>query len=161
MTETDLEIRTATTADARQVARLLGAMMAEMEEQSGGQPVAPERARVEFFDGIVAAGLARAECRYVVAAASGDHLLGVANAEILTAMPVFTPCRTLHISTAYVLPEHRRTGVARRLVEDLLGWGRAEGCEQADLNVLCANPAGLLYERLGFVEVQRKLLLRL
>ena len=47
------------------------------------------------------------------------------------------------------------------LVRELVDWGRQEDCDDADLGVLIGNPAGALYERIGFVDFKRTLRLEL
>lgn len=50
-----------------------------------------------------------------------------------------------------VHPQHRRRGFGRRLSENLLAWGAAEGATQGYLQVEEANTAGVgLYRTLGF-----------
>ena len=54
------------------------------------------------------------------------------------------------------LPQARRQGAARRLVEALLAWGHAAGAREAYLQVMAANSAAIaLYRSLGFVEAYR------
>ena len=57
----------------------------------------------------------------------------------------------LHISNVAVLPEFRRRGLARRLLETVLERADAEGASDATLEVRRSNrPALTLYEVLGF-----------
>jgi len=76
--------------------------------------------------------------------------LGLVAARIVGLTGVFAPKKTLHISAVYVVPRCRRQGLAQRLLEAALAWGRHAGCVEADLHVLVHNPARALYERLGF-----------
>ena len=64
--------------------------------------------------------------------------------------PVFLPKLSLHISAIYVAQNHRRTGVARSLIETALDWGRERRWVEADLHVLQYSSAKSLYESLGF-----------
>ncbi|NOY99477.1 MAG: GNAT family N-acetyltransferase [Chloroflexi bacterium] len=58
---------------------------------------------------------------------------------------------TWHIGNVAVLPEYRRRGIARRLVEDGLALIREHGGRMALLDVIAGNvPAYTLYKRLGF-----------
>lgn len=53
-------------------------------------------------------------------------------------------------------PGRRRQGLAKRLIDSLLSWGREHGAEQAYLQVETGNqPALALYDKLGFQEVYR------
>lgn len=57
----------------------------------------------------------------------------------------------LHINNLAVLPEHRRQGLARRLLDAVLAAAEAEGASTATLEVRRSNRAALsLYESLDF-----------
>ena len=63
------------------------------------------------------------------------------------------------IGDLYVLPEHRRRGLARRLVEHAKAWCRAQGCSAVSVTI---TPMGeqrhrlsRFYARLGFEETGR------
>jgi GNAT superfamily N-acetyltransferase len=63
------------------------------------------------------------------------------------------------IGDLYVLPEHRRRGLARRLVEQAKAWCRAQGCSAVSVTV---TPIGerrhrlsQFYARLGFEQTDR------
>jgi ribosomal protein S18 acetylase RimI-like enzyme len=84
--------------------------------------------------------------------------VGVAGAQLSALGGAFAPKKTMHINAIYVVPESRRAGIATRLLEELLAWGRAAGGEQCDLNVLANSPAKALYERHGFSAFQLKLI---
>jgi ribosomal-protein-alanine N-acetyltransferase len=57
----------------------------------------------------------------------------------------------LHINNVAVAPEHRRQGLARRLLDVVLAAARDEGACGATLEVRRSNlPALALYESLGF-----------
>jgi len=63
------------------------------------------------------------------------------------------------IGDLYVLPEHRRKGLARRLVEHAKAWCRAQGCSAVSVTITVAGERrhGLsqFYARLGFVQSGR------
>jgi ribosomal protein S18 acetylase RimI-like enzyme len=92
---------------------------------------------------------------------SPSQLIGVLEASVIELHSVFLPKSSLHIHAIYVVPEHRRSRVARSLMETAFRWGRDKGCTEADLNVLRNSTAKLLYEGLGFedfqIEMRRKL----
>lgn len=63
------------------------------------------------------------------------------------------------IGDLYVLPEHRRHGLARRLVEHAKAWCRAQGCTAVSVTI---TPVGerrhrlsRFYARLGFEQTGR------
>jgi ribosomal protein S18 acetylase RimI-like enzyme len=82
-------------------------------------------------------------------------------AQIVALAEAFAPQKTLHISAVYVVPTGRRQGLAQRLLEAALDWGRHAGCVEADLHVLVHNPARALYERLGFTVFELTMVRRL
>ena len=63
------------------------------------------------------------------------------------------------IGDLYVLPEHRRKGLARRLVEHAKAWCRAQGCSAVSVTITVAGERrhglGQFYARLGFVQSGR------
>lgn len=57
----------------------------------------------------------------------------------------------VHVNNFAVLPEHRRSGVASRLLERVLADGASRGAHRATLEVRRSNePALRLYEKFGF-----------
>lgn len=56
--------------------------------------------------------------------------------------------RRAYIANVYTEPDHRRNGIARRIMEAIVDWCRAEGFRSVSLH---ASPFGRpLYESLGF-----------
>jgi len=62
---------------------------------------------------------------------------------------VWTAARGIFIEDIWVVPEERRGGVARALMQALAQECVAKGFKRIDLNVLDWNPARGFYERLG------------
>jgi ribosomal protein S18 acetylase RimI-like enzyme len=63
-----------------------------------------------------------------------------------------------HVQSVYVRPEARRRGVAAALVAEAAAMSRQHGYDHIELDVLTSNHGALVvYERLGFVEYQRRL----
>jgi aminoglycoside 6'-N-acetyltransferase I len=61
----------------------------------------------------------------------------------------------------YVEPEHRRSGVGRRLVEAAEVWAFGRGCQEMASDALLENTLGdLAHRALGFAEVERVVLFR-
>ena len=59
--------------------------------------------------------------------------------------------RHTHIFLLYVIPEHRRRGIARALMRQAEDWARARGDRQIGLQVFQSNqPALSLYHLLGY-----------
>jgi len=63
---------------------------------------------------------------------------------------VWTAARGIFIEDIWVVPEERRSGVARALMVALAQECRAKGFRRIDLNVLDWNPARGFYEKIGF-----------
>lgn len=56
----------------------------------------------------------------------------------------------------YVAPNHRKTGVGRRLVKTAEDWARAKGCtEMASDSEVSNTPSHRAHARLGYQEVER------
>lgn len=59
--------------------------------------------------------------------------------------------RLVWIYNLHVVPEYRRKGVARRLLDEAEKWARLEGLKSIGLHVIDFNePARRLYESLGY-----------
>lgn len=66
--------------------------------------------------------------------------------------------RIAHVQSVYVVPEARRRGVAAALLGEAAAMSCDHGYADLDLDVLSSNHAALaVYERLGFVEYQKRL----
>jgi GNAT superfamily N-acetyltransferase len=63
---------------------------------------------------------------------------------------VWTAARGIFIEDIWVVPEERRAGVARALMQALARECVAKGYKRIDLNVLDWNPARGFYGKLGF-----------
>ncbi|ODT22053.1 MAG: GNAT family N-acetyltransferase [Kaistia sp. SCN 65-12] len=63
---------------------------------------------------------------------------------------VWTAARGIFIEDIWVVPDERRGGVARALMQGLARECTARGYKRIDLNVLDWNPARGFYERLGY-----------
>ena len=74
---------------------------------------------------------------------------------------VWTAARGIFIEDIWVVPEERRGGVARSLMQALAQECAARGFKRIDLNVLDWNPARGFYERIGFKWIRNWLPYRL
>jgi len=74
---------------------------------------------------------------------------------------VWTAARGIFIEDIWVVPEERRGGVARLLMQALAQECLARGYKRIDLNVLDWNPARGFYERIGFKWIRNWLPYRL
>jgi len=69
----------------------------------------------------------------------------------------FKLCRVGHIISIAVLPEYRRAGIATALMEKAMeALKNVYGCSEIFLEVRVSNtPAINLYEKLGFIKIER------
>jgi GNAT superfamily N-acetyltransferase len=152
---TSFDIRLATPADALLLAAQRVAMFRDMGRTTPAieQPLFDSCA--VYFENAVASG------EYVgwIAQLAGDPhaAIGGAGVQFRPLIPRTDPTgqfllagREGLILNVYVDPEHRRQGVARRLMETLIRWAPGAGIVRL---VLHASPDGRrLYEALGFRE---------
>lgn len=83
------------------------------------------------------------ETEYVIAQ-SGEMIAGAAGVRNIVG--------TGEITNVMVLPEYRRQGIGRMMMEEVLNRGRALGADEFTLEVRAGNAAAIgLYESLGFV----------
>jgi ribosomal protein S18 acetylase RimI-like enzyme len=87
--------------------------------------------------------------------------VGFAAANLESLDNIFGAKKRLHISAVYTDPNVRRQGIARQLILKALDWGRRMNAEEADLNVLVANPFRQLYEHLGFQQHEISMVMKL
>jgi GNAT superfamily N-acetyltransferase len=157
-----VSIRRATEADALSIVKFLRDMLADMASV-GGYAVSTDKEpwanmKAEFQD-----QWQSPEHLHLLAERPGPEAapVGWAFAWTTARDALFEPARVLHISALYVSPAHRRRGIGRTLLAEVLEWGRSEGCTEAELSVLVDNPARSLYGDLGFsafeIEMTRKL----
>ncbi len=155
-----IDIRLAYPEEAQQLSAMARAMVTDMASY-GGHAVSTEQSSWDELADIFKGQIEDTDYRCLVAESSGTKLVGFAGGEVRLLGGAFEQKRTLHISAVYVLPEFRSRGIAESLLKTLLAWGREVECVEAELNVLHDSPASPLYEKLGFMEFQRQLLLRL
>ena len=139
-----LKIRECAEKDDAALVPLLREMLEHMAAQ-GGPPV---NQKEDFWSSLPHP--VRGPDLICFVAEIGSGLVGWVLAKIQSRADVFTPRSSLHLHAIYVRPVHRRQGIGLSLLQHALQWGRAQGCEQADLNVLPRNEARHLYAKLGF-----------
>jgi ribosomal protein S18 acetylase RimI-like enzyme len=99
---------------------------------------------VEYFSSVQNAGQAQVFC-----ASQSGQVVGMAAVVILDDYHAHARGRKSgRINMVYVMPNCRRRGMARKMMESALDWLKAHHCEVARLN---SSPEGRpLYESLGF-----------
>ncbi len=86
-----------------------------------------------------------------VVARDADEVIGYAVGRISTLPPFFEHRYRGYIHDVFTKEQFRRTGVGRRLVEELFAWFRLHGVSVIELTVAANNTDALpFWERLGF-----------
>ncbi len=87
-----------------------------------------------------------------VLAKDGDEIIGCASMSFIRIMPTFDhpTGKRAHLMNVYTRNEYRRRGIARKMVELLIGESRKAGATEISLD---ATESGRpLYESMGFVD---------
>lgn len=151
----NLTLRRAGRSDATTIVHFLRKMITDMESM-GGHVTSPSDASWAQLERDAPSRLQSADKIYLIAE-TGSEAIGFGEAKCTSAHPVFASRQILHISSLYVTPEHRRKGVGKAILKELLDWGHNQGCSGVELNVLVGNPARNLYRDLGFSEFEVKM----
>lgn len=142
-------IRQATLADAPALLALYAAAMAEIALPG-----------VEFS----ASWHAESDKRLRDLLQHPDALVLVADADDAVVgyeLAVLVGNRTMQSVSTYILPEHRRGWLARKLVDDAIAWGVLRGCEWCECRTNLNSAAHRLLEHGGFrvvgVEMRKRI----
>ena len=146
-----IDIRHGTAEDAKLITDLIRSMVAEMALY-GGHTVNDSPEIWSSMAELVKTNSIRKDYIYLIASYRSlvQTTVGFAAANLESADNIFAAKKRLHISAVYTDPNVRRQGIARQLIQKALDCGRRMNAEEADLNVLVANPSRRLYEHLGF-----------
>jgi ribosomal protein S18 acetylase RimI-like enzyme len=141
----DLEIRTATSRDARPFLEFWTAIVAEQRFVRTEEVRTPVRAYRRRFR-------RRSDLETDILAFEGGRLVGHVTVQ-RERHPVTHHVGSLSIAVA---ADARGRGIGRRLMEEAIGWSKAAGMEKLVLSVYPHNEAAIaLYRRFGFVEEGR------
>jgi len=146
-----IDIRHGTAEDAKLITDLIRCMVTEMALY-GGHTVNDSPEIWSSMVELVKANSIRKDYIYLIAKFRSpvQTTVGFAAANLESPDKIFAAVKRLHISAVYTDPNMRRQGIARQLIQKALDWGRRMNADEADLNVLVANPSRRLYEQLGF-----------
>jgi ribosomal protein S18 acetylase RimI-like enzyme len=133
----DVAVRRAEPADAEVIARLLHDFNREYDEPTPDPPALAKRVRQLLVEGEVT----------VLLAGSGPY--GVA---VLRFRPsIWSQALECYLAELYVVPDRRRQGIGRALMEAAIELARAEGADYMDLGTSEDDVAArALYESFGF-----------
>ena len=136
----ELQIRLATAADIPVLIHQRRCMFEDMGKLSEAEVTAIVEAYVPYIHRALSGGAYRG---YLAETPAGQ---AVAGGGVMLWDRLGRP--RAYICNIYTEPEYRRRGLARRLMETLIGWCRAEGLTSIDLH---ASEAGRpIYAALGF-----------
>lgn len=157
-----IDIRHGTAEDSKLITDLIRCMVTEMALY-GGHTVNDSPEVWSSMAELVKANSIRKDYIYLIASFRSPVLttVGFAAANVESPDNIFAAVKRLHISAVYTDPNVRRQGIARQLIQKALDWGRRMNAEEADLNVLVANPSRRLYEHLGFQEHEISMVMKL
>jgi GNAT superfamily N-acetyltransferase len=144
---TDFTIREATRSEVAIVLHHRWAMFRDM-----GQGTADELAHmVTAAEPVLARALDDSSYRHWLAVDASGRVVGGGGVLLCPwpANPKDACTERAMILNVYTEPEFRRQGVARRIMQTILGWIRARGLRSANLHA--SDEGRVLYEKLGFV----------
>ncbi len=145
-----MEIRKATISDFERIKEMkLRAKACEREYSKSLKPMRECRERYLTY---LRDDLTKEDRAVFVAIERGEPV-GMITGSIHTTLPIRVLRRQGHVSSLFVMPAHRKKGLATRLVEELLKWLREKGIRDVRLAAHSDNtPALKLFGRLGFQE---------
>ena len=157
-----IDIRHGTAEDAKLITDLIRSMVTEMALY-GGHTVNDSPEVWSLMAELVNANSDRTDYIYLIASLRSpvQTTVGFAAANLESLDNIFAAKKRLHISAVYTDPNVRRQGIARQLIQKALDWGRRMNAEEADLNVLVANPSRRLFEHLGFQQHEISMVMKL
>jgi GNAT superfamily N-acetyltransferase len=147
MTDESFAIRRATPDDVSVISSHRARMFLDM----GRIDAERATAMIEQLTPMLRSMLASGEYHGWLAETGDARVVAGAGVQIRTLLPrpETDVAREALVVNMYVEPDYRRQGIARRLMEVMLAWGREQGVERVSLHAsVMGRP---LYESLGFV----------
>jgi ribosomal protein S18 acetylase RimI-like enzyme len=145
---TTVTVRRATTDDLADVVAL---RLALLREHAGNpihgqlRPDAPERARRLF------AAQLRSNDEVIFLAEREREVVGILRCVRMAGLPLVVPSVYGYVSSVYVIPGARRSGVLRALLDAAIAWCQARGITELRLhNAAESAVANAAWEALGF-----------
>lgn len=142
--QTAIDLRVAQETDASALSALRTAFWAD--QIAKGSLDNPDTDPEKLLAGT--ANLVKRARTVTVIAADGEKTVGYVHGQIKI---VPGASAVASIEEIFVLPQYRRTAIARQLVDSALDSFRASGCQRFQLRVLERNEAGkVFWQRIGF-----------
>ncbi len=154
MSEHAIRIETASEADAAIVAAFIRKMLLYTESLGGYAGNRSESGWAELAARVAEEIRSNPKHAYLLAKDGEGSAIGLGAAQIHEAHLALEPCKTLHVSTLFVDESQRKGGIGRRILEELITFGKSRGVDEIDLGVEANNPAVKLYLDAGF-RIQR------
>jgi GNAT superfamily N-acetyltransferase len=151
---TDYTLRNATPDDAELITEHRLLMFKETRPVSAATEASLRAALPDLLRGMLGSGQ---YVGWLLVDADGSIIAGagVAIRRLLPRVETQVACEALVVNV-YVAPDHRRQGLARRLMETILAWVREQGIERVALHA--SSMGRPLYESLGFVPTSEMVL---
>lgn len=145
-----MEIRRATIDDFEQIKGIkLAAKASERRYNKSLKPI--QETREQYFSYL--RNDLSDENMAVFIAMDRDKPVGIITGRIYTTLPIKLLPRKGHISNLFIVPSHRKKGLATRLVRELLGWFKEKEIRDVRLGVYLRNSASLkIFRKLRFQE---------
>jgi GNAT superfamily N-acetyltransferase len=142
----EISLRPATVSDVPEILR----QRCEMYQDMGPASPAELNAMVSSSEVYLRCALAEGSVRAWLAITPEGRPVGGGMVSVAPRLsrPYFPECREASILNVYVYPEFRRQGIARRLMQAMIDWCRAEGFPHVSLHA--SKDGRTLYESLGF-----------
>ena len=148
-----LTVREASSRDLDAVVRLRLALLREYPDHPVYGRLRPDvdaRARELFATQL------RSTIEVIVLAFMDGEVAGILRCVESLGSPLMEPARYAYVSSVYVLPEQRRRGVLRAMLDYAETWSRARGLDQMRLhNVAGSELAEPAWSALGFTVVEQ------
>jgi ribosomal protein S18 acetylase RimI-like enzyme len=150
---THLVIRRATSADLDTVVALRIALLREYRDHpvyGRLRPDVEQRARLVFGSQLESSN------EVILLAEQERTCVGLLRCVESIASPLLIPDRYCYVSSAYVVPQHRRQGVLRALLDHAIAWCRERGLTEMRLhNVGTREPSAAAWNSMGFEIVEQ------
>jgi GNAT superfamily N-acetyltransferase len=155
--DTSYVLRTGDVADAGEIARHRGLMFLDMGLVNEADAEKVAVASAPWFIDVMKLNLYKAwvvELNGETVAGGGLHL-----SEIGPLPGSFRVGRNAHIANVYTHAEHRKRGIARSLLNEMLRW--CQGSKIDQITLTASNDGRALYQSLGFQPQPDGMLLKL
>lgn len=98
--------------------------------------------------------------KYIVGEDDGK-IIGITNGKIEVYPPIFKKKKLGYLFIAYVLPQYRRKGIGKKLLNKILTWFKSKGISAVETDVYFKNPYASVWRKLGFKEIYKRMRLNL